>query len=134
MRYKRCFFRIALFSGGVSHGTCHRQEPAINGSCHRQEIFLTFLYVENILFYCFEDGGLGFTTQLKYSSLLEVIFTIVSLITRESSWTSNKHENVYFPDRPRHKARFTSTRETRNECCESPRARCMRQSRDWALQ
>ena len=85
------------------------------GSCHRQEIFLTFLYVVNILFYCFEDGGLGYTTQLKYSSLLEVIFTIVSLITRESSWTSNKHENVYFADRPRHKARFTSTRETRNE-------------------
>ena len=55
-------------------------------------------------------------------------------ITRESSWTNNKHENVYFADRPRHKARFTSTRKTRNECCKSPRAKGMRQSRDWVLQ
>ena len=70
---------------------------------HRPEIFL---YVVNILFYCFEDGGLGFITRLKYSSLLEVIFTTVSLTTRESSWTDNKHENVYFPDRQRQKARF----------------------------
>ena len=80
-------------------------------SRHRPEIFS--YWVVNIPFYCFEDGGRGFITQLKYSSLLEVIFTIVSLITRESSWTSNKHENVYFVARPRHKARFTSTRGTR---------------------
>ena len=117
LRYKRCFFRLALFRGGVSHGTCHRASPSRD----------LFYCVVNIPFYCFEYGGLGFITQLKYLSLLKVIFAIVSFITCESSWTSNKHENVYSPDRSRHKARFTSTRETRNECCKSPRARLMRQ-------
>ena len=34
------------------------------------------LFVGNILFYCFEDDGLGFITQLNYSSLLEVMFTM----------------------------------------------------------
>ena len=32
------------------------------------------LFVRNILFYCFDDDGLGFITQLNYSSLLEVMF------------------------------------------------------------
>ena len=31
------------------------------------------LFVGNILFYCFEDDGHGFITQLNYSSLLELI-------------------------------------------------------------
>ena len=31
------------------------------------------------------------------------------------------------------RARFTSSRETRNEYCESPCARRTRQSRDWVL-
>ena len=33
------------------------------------------LFVRNILFYCFDDDGLGFITQLNYSSLLEVMFS-----------------------------------------------------------
>ena len=39
----------------------------------------------------------GFITQLKCSSLLEVILLFISLMIRETSLTSNGHENVYFP-------------------------------------
>ena len=39
------------------------------------------LFVGNILFYCFEDDGLGFITQLNYSSLLEVMFTMYIFVT-----------------------------------------------------
>ena len=39
------------------------------------------LIVGNILFYCFEDDGLGFITQLNYSSLLEVMFTMYIFVT-----------------------------------------------------
>ena len=35
----------------------------------------------NILFYCFDDDGLGFITQLNYSSLLEVMFTMFIFLT-----------------------------------------------------
>ena len=36
----------------------------------------------------------------------------MSLITRESSWTSNKHENVYFPDFIERVLRALEKRET----------------------
>ena len=42
---------------------------------HRDPLSLLFDVRDNVRrVYCFEDDGLGFITQLNYSSLLELIF------------------------------------------------------------
>ena len=79
---------------------------------------------------CPDTGTVRILFNILYSLLLEVIFTIYLTRNRQSSWTSNKRENVYFPD-SMHCARFTIARETRNEYCETPVRET--QSRDWVL-
>ena len=70
-------------------------------------------FVGNILFYCFDDDGLGFITQLNHSSLLEIMFTLLIFLTSLS---------VFYEDSRNAKRILLK-----------PARECTRQSRDWVL-
>ena len=49
-------------------------------------------------------------------------------MTRESSWTSNKHENVYFPDSIERALRVLEKRETNTAKARAREARANRET------
>ena len=76
-------YKNKKFKRSKKHGTCHRprseREPVGRvGENPGKEVDL---FVGNILFYCFENDGLGFITQLNYSSVLEEMFTMFIFLT-----------------------------------------------------